>query len=68
MTFSPFPMFVVAVIVLHSMRYSGKYFENMRIAIETRYTRFSRMLSIVTFTMPFFRFYSIFGLSALQRI
>lgn len=56
MTFSPFPMFVVAVIVLHSMRYSGKYFENMRIAIETGYTLFSRMLSIVTFTMPFFVF------------
>ena len=49
-------MFVVAVIVLHSMRYSGKYFENMRIAIETGYTLFSRMLSIVTFTMPFFVF------------
>lgn len=56
MTISPFPLIVVAVIVLHAMRYAGRYFDNMKNAIETGYALFSRMLSIVTFALPFFVF------------
>ena len=56
MTTSPFPLVLVAILVLSAMCYSGGHFDNMKSAIETGYALFSRMLSIVTYAMPFFVF------------
>ncbi len=58
MTVSPFPLFIVAVLLTYALCYSGKYFDKMKIAIETGYALFSRMLSIVIYALPFFGFWA----------
>lgn len=55
-TKSPFPLVILAAIVTYACCSVGKYFDAIRLAVDASYALFSRMLSVVMFTLPFFIF------------
>lgn len=61
-TLSPFPLIVFAVLVIYAFCSVGKYFDSLMQAINVAYALFSRMLSIVIFTLPIFTFFAIMDL------
>ena len=55
-TISPFPLIIVASLVTYAFCSAGKYFDMMKVFVDSCYVLFSRMLSIVMSTLPFFSF------------
>lgn len=51
-TFSPFPLIIVAVINTYALCSAGIYFDRMKAVIDIGYGLFSRMLSIIIYSMP----------------
>ena len=58
-TIMPVPLIVVAMIVTYAFCTVGKYFSQMKKAIEAFYTLFSRMLQVVMYAFPFFCFLAL---------
>ena len=55
-TIMPVPLIIVAMIVTYAFCTVGKYFDQMKKAIDACYTLFSRMLQVVMYAFPFFCF------------
>ena len=55
-TISPIPLMLVALLVTYALCSAGKHFDMLRGAMEACYTLFSRMLYVVTATLPLFCF------------
>lgn len=53
---SPIPLLVLAIILAYAFCASGKYFGVLNKGVDICYTVFSKMLSLVMFTLPFFCF------------
>lgn len=53
---SPFPLIIVAAVVVVSLCSVGKYFDKLKTAVDACYALFSRMLSIIMTVLPFFVF------------
>ncbi len=53
-TFSPFPTILLAIITTYAFRSAGSYFDGFRKVVEGLYVLFSRMLTAVMYTLPFF--------------
>jgi Na+/H+-dicarboxylate symporter len=58
-TVSPFPLIILAALTTYAFCSVGQYFDSMKNVINGAYTLFSRMLSVVMFTLPFFCFMAI---------
>ncbi|MBQ7534220.1 MAG: dicarboxylate/amino acid:cation symporter [Stomatobaculum sp.] len=58
-TLSPFPIIIVAAMVTYAFCSVGKYFDNLKGAVDAGFALFSRMLSIVMIPLPFFIFAAI---------
>ena len=55
-TISPFPLIILTLMVTYALFSAGKYFDLINQLIGAGYVVFSKMLSIIMFTMPFFLF------------
>ena len=49
---SPFPIIIVAILLTYALCSAGAYFEIMKTAIDTLYSIFSRMLTVVMYFLP----------------
>ena len=58
-TIMPVPLIIVALIVTYAFCTVGKYFDQMKKAIDACYTLFSRMLQVVMYAFPFFCFLAL---------
>ena len=58
-TIMPIPLIIVAMIVTYAFCTVGKYFSQMKKAIDACYTLFSRMLQVVMYAFPFFCFLAL---------
>lgn len=58
-TIMPVPLIIVAMIVTYAFCTVGKYFDQMKKAIDACYTLFSRMLQVVMYAFPFFCFLAL---------
>ena len=58
-TIMPIPLIIVAMIVTYAFCTVGKYFSQMKTAIDACYTLFSRMLQVVMYAFPFFCFLAL---------
>ena len=50
----PFPIIILAALVTYASCSAGRYFDIISKAVDVGYVLFSRMLVMVTYTMPFF--------------
>lgn len=57
-TVSPFPLIILAILMIYAFVSVGKYFDKLKDAIDASYALFSRMLGIVMFALPFFTFFA----------
>ena len=55
-TISPFPLIILTLMVTYALFSAGKYFDLINQLIGAGYVVFSKLLSIIMFTMPFFLF------------
>ena len=53
---SPLPMIILASLVIYAFCHAGRYFDGMKRVTDACYTLFSKMLSVVMYTIPFFCF------------
>ena len=58
-TMSPIPLIVLALLTTYAFCHAGKYFNGIRRVTDACYTLFSRMLSVIVYTVPFFFFLSM---------
>ena len=58
-TFAPFPIILLAALTTYALCSSGKYFERIKRVVDGCYVLFSKMLTAVMYTLPFFFFLSI---------
>lgn len=65
-TFSPFPIILLAALTTYALCSSGSYFESIQRVVDGCYLLFSKMLTAVMFTLPFFFLLAI--LETLLRI
>lgn len=61
-TLSPIPLILMALTVTIAFCSAGRYFESLKRVVDICYTVFSRMLSLVMFTIPFFCFTAVLDL------
>lgn len=55
-TISPFPLIILAIMVAYALFSAGKYFDLINQLINAFYVVFSKLLSMIMFTMPLFLF------------
>lgn len=60
-TYTPFPIIIVALLITYALCSIGEYFETVYRAIKVCFALFSKMLNVVMFTLPFFCFLAIFS-------
>ena len=58
-SFAPFPIILLAILTTYALCSAGSYFESISKVIEGCYVLFSKMLSAVMYTLPFFCFVAI---------
>ena len=58
-TFSPFPIIVVAILTSYALCSAGNYYEGIKKVVDGCYVLFSKMLTVVMYTLPFFCFMAI---------
>lgn len=58
-SFSPFPLIFLAILTTYALCSSGSYYEGIRKVIDGFYVLFSKMLSAVMYTLPFFCFMAV---------
>ena len=58
-TFSPFPIIFLAILTTYAFCSAGSYFNSFRNVVEGLYVLFSRMLTAVMYTLPFFFYLSL---------
>jgi len=58
-TVSPFPLIILAALTTYALCSVGQFFDSMKNGIAGAYTLFSRMLSVIMFTLPIFCFMAI---------
>ena len=58
-TIMPVPLIVVAMIVTYAFCTVGKYFDQVKKAVDVCYVLFSRMLQVVMYVFPFFCFLAV---------
>lgn len=56
---SPFPLIIVALMIVYSLCSAGRYFDKIKSGIDACYVLFSKMLHIVMFALPFFCFVAV---------
>ena len=61
-TVSPFPIIVLAGLMTYAFCASGKYFRSLKNAVKAAYVLFSKMLSVVMYTLPLFFVLALFDL------
>ena len=65
-TFAPFPIIILAALTTYALCSSGNYFEDIKRVVDGCYVLFSKMLTAVMYTLPFFFLLSV--LETLLRI
>ena len=58
-TFAPFPIIVVAILTSYALCSAGNYYEGIKKVVDGCYVLFSKMLTVVMYTLPFFCFMAI---------
>lgn len=58
-TFSPFPIIVAAILTSYALCSAGNYFEGIKRVVDGCYVLFSKMLTVVMYTLPFFFFMAL---------
>lgn len=61
-TYMPFPIIIVAMLLTYAMCSLGEYFSDVYRIINICLTVFSKMLSVVMFTLPFFCFLAMLSM------
>ena len=57
---SPFPLIIIALLIVYALRSAGSQFDKLKSAVDACYMLFSRMLNLVMFFLPFFSFLALF--------
>ena len=55
-TFAPFPIIIAAILTSYALCSAGNYFEGIKKVVDGAYVLFSKMLTVVMYTLPFFCF------------
>lgn len=53
---SPFPLIIIALLIVYALRSAGSQFDKLKSAVDACYMLFSRMLNLVMFFLPIFSF------------
>ena len=59
---SPMPLIILATLVVYAFCHAGRYFDGMKRVTDACYTLFSKMLTVVMYTIPFFCFAAMLDL------